>query len=85
MTTKRILNPLQYDLKQVSELLGLSTQTARNLANAGVFTVTRTGPAGPARRIYVPAAEVRAYAAGGLEALAKLRARKRSSSRQADA
>ena len=51
----------------------MSAASVNRLANEGVFTVLRNGPAKTGRRLYLLPAEVEAYAVGGLEALAKVK------------
>ena len=66
--------PLRWAVRLAAEKLGVSTQTVIKMAKANLFTVLRGGPAGHGRRMYLRPAEVEAFAAGGLEALAEAKA-----------
>ena len=74
MVTNTATSPFRVTIKHAADLFLLSTQTVNRMANAGVFTVVRGGPTAHGRRLYLLPAEVKAYATGGLDALAVVKA-----------
>lgn len=70
--------PLRMGLPEAARLLTLTPDYLRRLANSGVFTVFRPNGKGGGKRMYLIPAEVEAFATGGPDAVAELRAKQKA-------
>lgn len=70
------LTPLRVRPRQAAVLLGMEWNTVRKLILADVFTAIRPDGSGRGKKVYLLYAEVQAFATGGREAVAKMRAQK---------
>lgn len=68
--------PIRLPLGDAALMLGLSLDYLRRLVHRGVFTVMRPNGVGSGKRMYLVPDEVEAFAAGGADAVAKLKSQK---------